>query len=152
MRPDLLGYTVLLGALLANPAAAADRMAMFDHGSEQNVAAGYVGATVSLLRSGDRKAEPSLSFGAGMRYTSRTELSAAMPSSALEFRLTAPGHGGLYIGGRRLAAAEGQGGLNAGEVLLIVAGIAASAFLVSQLADSEDDDDERCFIEPELCD
>ncbi|MCL6698294.1 hypothetical protein LZ496_05800 [Sphingomonas sp. NSE70-1] len=61
---------------------------------------------------------------------------------------------GLYFGGKRLALAEDEDGPDAGEVLLIVAGLAAAALLVTQVASSDDgndDEDERCLVEPWLC-
>ena len=154
MRPCLFGYAVSLGSLLAYPAAAADRTAIFDQVSERGIAAGYVGATISLLQSRERKFQPRLSVGAGLRYQRQAALrGVAPPPSTFEFALAGTDAGGLYIGGRRLAATEGEGGLKTGEMLLIVAGIAVTALLVTQLAGSDDDDDdERCFIEPELCD
>ena len=154
MRPCLFGHALALGSLLAFPATAADRMVYFDPGHERIVAAGYVGVTFSMAQSSERKPKSSLRFGAGLRHQPRAALPAsASAPSTFELRWAGTRHSGLYIGGRGLGAAQGNGGPKASEVLLILAGVAASAFLVTQLAGSDDDDDdERCFIEPELCD
>lgn len=154
MRPCLFVHAFAIGACLAHPAAAADRMAIYDYGNERNFAAGHVGVTISLLQSRDRQSQPGLRFGAGLRYRPQAALSdVSLPPSMFEFRWSGTRPDGLYIGGRSFAATDGNGGLKTGQVALIVAGIAVSAFLVTQLASSDDDnDDERCFIEPELCD
>lgn len=146
-----------LGALLASPAAAADRMANLDHLTDRNVATSYIGATVSVLKYGDRNARPSLRLGLGIgRQPISASWSFTSPRPAIvELGLAGPEIGAIYLGGRQLGAAEGKGGLDTGEVFLIVAGVAASAFLVTRLTGSHDEDDdrdeERCLVEPWMC-
>lgn len=151
MSRSSLVIAAVMGASLVSPAVAADRMAILDYGYDRTATAGYAGATLSLLRSREGQARPVLRFGAGMRHKLNSASSAGMASNLVEFRLAGPGNDGLYLGGRRLSAAEGNGGLHTGQVFLIVAGIAAAALLVTQVAGSDnDDDEERCLL-PEGC-
>ncbi len=155
MRSSLLGYSAILALLVASPAPAADRTIHFGDGGERNASAGYLGATISLFRSSEGRSRPSLRFGAGIRHQPLRSASVAIvPPSTVEFRATSGTDHGLYLGGKRLTLAEDEGGPDAGQVLLIVAGFAAAALLVSQIAssdDGDDDEDNRCRIEPWLC-
>lgn len=151
MRPRSVALGAIAGLSLVSPAAAADRMAILDYGGDRTVAAGYAGATLTLLRAREGQARPVLRFGAGIRHTSNSAFPMATAPHAVEFRLAGRESEGLYLGGRRLSAAEGSSGLDTGEVLLVIAGVAAAALLVTQVAGSDDDDDdERCLL-PEGC-
>lgn len=152
MRIHLLGYPIVISALLTAPGAAADSLDLSAGGSDQYLASAHAGATISLSRSGEGNAQPRLSFGFGMRRRSAEPHTSA--PGLIEYRPIAPKYDRLYFGGRRLAAAEGGTGLGTGEILLIIAGIAASAFVVTQLnnADDErDNDHERRCLVPEGC-
>jgi hypothetical protein len=89
----------------------------------------------------------------GARHLSGATAAAPIgaPRSSVELDLSASGKPNLYLGGRRLSAAEG-GGWGTGETLLVIAGVVGAVFLATQLGGSDDDDDEQCMIEPELCD
>ena len=151
MRRRSFMIAAVAGTSLLSPAVAADRMAILDYGSDRTVTAGYAGATLSLLRSREGQALPMLHFGAGIRPKLNSVSSTGTAPHAVEFRLAGSEGEGLYLGGRRLSAAEGSGGLDTGEVFLVIAGVAAAALLVTQVAGSDDnDDDERCLL-PEGC-
>jgi hypothetical protein len=132
-------------------------MVSLDRGNDRNIGASFIGATVSVLKFGDRNARPGLRLGLGIGHQpSSASWAFTQPRPAIvELGLASPEIGTVYLGGRRLGAAEGKGGLDTGEVFLIVAGIAASAFLVTQLTGSDDEDDdrdeERCLVEPWMC-
>lgn len=145
---------VSLACLVASPAAAANPGDFIHEPYAQGRASGYVGATVSILKSDSPAAGPALRLGLGTRYQAGSMAAASIGAasrSAVELDLTRRPK--LYVGGRRLSAAEGGGGLSTGEVLLAIAGAAAAVFLITTLASSDDDDDDdQCLIEPELCD
>jgi len=141
--------------LSASPAAAANLDNYFPGHSEHERVGAYVGATVSILRSGRGPAAPSLRLGIGSHRQSglgSTGLIAEPRSSVVELDLTSKRRPELYLGGRSLSAAENGNGWGTGEVILAIAGAAGAVFLITALADSGDDDDDRCLIEPELCD
>lgn len=153
MRRYLIGYAALIGLLISCPANAADRMAILDHGSDRFVPSSFVGASISLTRTAEGNARSSLRFGASKLHRAGSAGITQFPAT-VEIRFTGAESEGLYIGGHRLSAAEAEKGPKAGQILLIVAGIAAWALLVTQIAGSDDDDDggERCMVEPWLCD
>lgn len=142
-----------VACLSASPAAAADPSPFFQDQQRASVG-GYVGITLSLVKSGRTDSAPHLRLGMGARRSGETgsrDLAGAS-RNAVELDLTAKGKPNLYLGGRRLSAAEGGSGWGTGETLLVIAGVAAAILLATQLGGSDDDDDERCMIEPELCD
>lgn len=148
-----IGYAAAVGLLLSCPVAAADRLAILDYGSDRLAPSSFVGASISLTRTAEGDARSSLRFGASRHHRTYSAGITQLPA-AVEIRFAGADSEGVYVGGHRLAAAEGGKGPKAGQILLIVAGIAASALLVTQIAgsDDEDDDGERCLVEPWLCD
>ena len=144
----------LLAWGVAQPAAAANPGSEYPDQSDRTRVGAYFGATLMLHRTGDRRMQPNLRFGlSGRSHIDR--MPAGFPASQtpmFELDLTAAKHPQFYFGGRNLSAAEGGGGWGAGEILLAAAGAAGIIFLVSTVANSNDDKDEgRCLIEPELC-
>jgi hypothetical protein len=137
----------------ASPAAAADLRQLINEQPERPRIGGYVGVTLSLARTARREHAPGLRLGMGARHLSGPMAAATFgaPHNAVELDLSARGRPNLYLGGRLLSAAEG-GGWGTGETLLVIAGFAGAVLLATQLGESDDDDDEQCMIEPELCD
>ena len=140
--------------LAASPATAADQNRFYHDQPQRAGLGGYVGITLSLLQSGRKQPATNLRLGMGARPSSQAGSYALTGTrrNAVELDLTAKGKPNLYLGGRRLSAAEGGNGWGTGETLLVIAGVAAAILLATQLGGSDDDDDdEQCFIEPELC-
>jgi hypothetical protein len=153
MNRKLSLVAAALACLSASPAPAADLRQLVHEQPERSRIGGYVGVTISLARTAGREHAPSLRLGMGARHLSGATAAAPIgaPRSSVELDLSASGKPNLYLGGRRLSAAEG-GGWGTGETLLVIAGVVGAVFLATQLGGSDDDDDEQCMIEPELCD
>lgn len=150
----LSAAAAILGCLSASPAAAADPNQFFHEPSERTRSGGFLGATISILSSDRRTRGPGFRLGLGLQPHGSgriSGLSGAPRTSAIQLDFTVARRPAIYLGGRRLSAAEG-GGWGTGETVLAIAGVAAAVFLATQLGGSDDDDDEQCMIEPELCD
>jgi hypothetical protein len=151
----LSAAAAILGCLSASPAAAADPNQFFHEPSERTRSGGFLGATISILPSDRRTSGPGLRLGLGLQPHGSGKISGlagAPRTSAIQLDFTVARRPAIYLGGRRLSAAEGGGGWGTGETVLAIAGVAAAVFLATQLGGSDDDDDEQCMIEPELCD
>lgn len=145
---------VMIGFILSAPANAADPNRLFFDRGEQARPSAYLGTTVSLARNARHELAPAVRLGIGVRHRSMAGFTAfgAANNALLELDPVAGKGSMVYFGGRRLAAAEGEGGIGAGTILLAVAAAAAGVLVISEIAGGDDEDDERCLIEPELCD
>lgn len=140
--------------MIANPALAADPHDFAFTPNHRESSSMYVGATVSFTGTRQKRLAPSFALDAGARRSGPAtgHLAAIQPRAPL--LMLQPGADGteVRLGGRSLWA-KGDGGPDAGTILLALAAAAGGAFLVSQIVDSDKDkDDDQCMIEPELCD
>lgn len=140
---------VMIGAILSSPARSAEVNFMHLDQAGQSRASGFIGASISLRRSDKGQTVPVLGFGMGASPWSPSGQTA---KNIIELDPAGAKGPQVYIGGRKLQAAEGDGGIGAGAIVLAVVAAAAAALLISQAGDSDDHDDEQCMIEPELCD
>jgi hypothetical protein len=155
MKIGLYFKAVVIGSLIATPALAADprNLAFSDqlHGS----ASTYVGVSVSLNGNRTKGLSPAFGLDAGVRprgLESRPSTSLASRTPLFELQ-PAAGGAEIRLRGRSLSATGKGDGFGAGTILLAIAAAAGAVFLVSEIADSDNDhDDDRCLIEPELCD
>lgn len=153
MSVSRLLWTVPLIALIAaNPAFAGSGDLPYYEQSAPHRSGATIGLTLSLVKARDSRrssvilgAAPLRSGSSAVPFGGRTQ----RPVMSLEFGSSDKPI--IYIGNRQLGAAENSKNFGAGKILLLIAAAAAGALLISKLSDSDDKDDERCLIEPELC-
>lgn len=138
--------------LMAHPAMAADpRNAVFAN-EARSTTSPYVGASISFRGDVQKGLAPRLGLDAGVSQrvpVGSMAIGTATRAPLIELQPKTE----LKVRGRSLSAADKGGSPGVGKILLAIAAAAGAALLVSQLADSDDErDDERCMIEPELCD